>query len=304
MSLEEATFARRGFAPSGEAKQERLERAGKTFLHGYNASLEDDDAGSLAAKLDEVDIEYRGFAFEGAAMGLRLQDTLLVWKRDRFRSFLEGPGDAHKYMVHVGAGWVLARLGRRVEKALAGMDPLLGWLAVDGYGFHEGYFHPERYIDMQQTHRKLSGYAHRVFDQGLGRSMWFVKGADVGRIVDAIALFPEPRRADLWSGVGLACTYAGGADASEVEALWSEAGSYRPQMAQGAAFAAGARRRAGNLVEHTDVACRVLCEKSAEDAADLTDETLEGIPFDGTEPAFEVWRQRIQAQFELEPAVA
>ena len=125
-----------------------------------------------------------------------------------------------------------------------------------------------------------------------------VNGADVDRISDAVGVFPEPRRADLWSGVGLACAYAGGADAAAIQTLHRSAGPYTPQLAQGAAFAAKARVWAGNQTEHTDLACQTLCGISAEAAAQVTDANLERLPSDATlqadamMPAYEVWRQR------------
>src|SRR3712207_8380154 len=54
-------------------------------------------------------------------------------------------------------------------------------------------------------------------DQGLGRSLWFVQGADVRRIPATVNAFPAERRPDLWSGLGLACGYAGGRTRAEVD---------------------------------------------------------------------------------------
>jgi hypothetical protein len=217
-------------------------------------------------------------------------------------------------MVHVGVGWLLARIPFGIQQYLArldrkagiretnpkSLDPLLGWLAVDGYGFHEGYFHASRYVEWQVIPKGISDYARRVFDQGLGRSLWFVLGADVTRISVTLQGFHPMRRADLWSGLGLACAYAGGVDSAAIEALRTAAGSYLPQLAQGAAFAAKARQRAGNPAIHTEIACEVLCGMSAEAAAEITDIALENLPTDGVLPAYEVWRQRIQNQFAAE----
>ncbi len=296
ISPNEVTFARRGFRGGEGGARERLEKVGATFLHGYHAVLLDDEPEGLAQRLSEVELEFRGFAFEGAAMSLALLDVLTPWKKDRFQAFLKGPGAAHVYMVHVGMGWALARLRRRVERPLARLDPLLRWLAIDGYGFHEGYFYWPRFVERQTPPKQLSGYALHAFDQGLGRSLWFVDGADVSRIPTTIAAFPPSRHADLWSGVGLACAYAGGRERVEVQALRVAAGPYHPQLAQGAAFAAKARQRAGNPTPHTEIACEVLCGLSAEAASKITDVALENLPPDGAEPAYEIWRQRIQAR--------
>lgn len=294
---EEATFARRGFRESDLGARRRLEEVGSTFLQGYHMALEEDQPEALADRLNAVPAELRGFAFEGAAMALALLDRLAPWRRNRWPTFVRGPGAAHVYMVHVGLGWVLARLRRRVEPVLARLDPLLGWLVIDGYGFHEGYFHWRRSVQAQAVPSRLAGYARRVFDQGLGRSLWFVEGADVPRLASTLATFPEERQPDLWSGVGLACAYAGSLEETALKALRELAGPYQPQLAQGAAFAAKARQRAGNPAAHTERACVVLCCLSASAAAALTDAALEHLPSAGPEPVYEVWRCRIQAHF-------
>lgn len=307
ISLEEVTFARRGFRVSDAKAQQRLEQIGNVFLQGYHAGLEEDAPEALALRLRAVDAELRGFAFEGAAMGLTLLDHLSLWKGKRLPSFLNGPGAAHVYMAHVGVGWAMARLPwlrRHAEQYLTRLDPLLCWLVVDGYGFHEGYFNWRRAIERQAVPDQLKGYALRVFDQGLGRSLWFVEGADVLRISSTVASFEPERRADLWSGVGLACAYAGGMDQAGIEAMRMAAQPYTPDLAQGAAFAAKARQRANNPAAHTEMACKVLCGLSAEAAALITDVALERLPDDGEEPAYEVWRQRIQAQFGMEAVTA
>jgi enediyne biosynthesis protein E3 len=300
ISLEETNFERRGFYQNNSQIQQHLEKVGHTFLLGYHAAIKDEGLKALEFELNQVELELSGFAFEGAGMGLALLDILTPWKKKRLQLYLEGFGSSHIYMIHIGIGWVLARLHRGIEKALEQLDPLLGWLAIDGYGFHEGYFHWRQYINNKQVPRAISGYAYRVFDQGLGRSLWFVKGADIHQILETIANFSKERHADLWSGVGLACAYAGGVDSSAIESLREAAQSYQPQLAQGAAFAAKARQRAGNSAKHTELACEILCGLSAATAAEVTDAALAQILPNAAEPMYEVWRRRIQAQFTQE----
>jgi hypothetical protein len=203
-------------------------------------------------------------------------------------------------MVHVGAGWALARLPwvrRNVERACRDLDPLLRWLVVDGYGFHEGYFHWTRTVSRHMVPRGLRGYALRAFDQGLGRVLWFVGGADVERIPNMVAAFPTERHADLWAGLGLASAYAGGIAESEMVRLWAAAGARQPAFAQGVAFAAKARQRAGNPEPHTGMACRVVWQMDADQTAAITDSALEGLMPEAGEPAYEVWRRRVQQEF-------
>ena len=299
LSTAEASFAQRGFRASDEEARRRLEQIGILFLSGYHAALEESEFGPLARRLAIVEADLQGFAFEGAAMGLGLLDCFTPWRKDRWRTFTERLGQPHIYMMHVGLGWALARLRRSVTSHLAQLDPLLGWLAVDGYGFHEGYFYWPQYVEGRAIHARLHGYALRVFDQGLGRSMWFVKGADVAAVANAINAFPAARRDDLWSGVGLACAYAGGCDRTAIESLRASAHEHLSSLAQGVAFAAKTRQRAANLNLHTKNICRLICGHSAEETAAITDAALEDLREEGGLPAYEVWRRRIQNKIAL-----
>lgn len=300
LSPAEASFARRGFIAREDKARRHLENIGATFLSGYHAALEETGFVSLAQRLANVEIELQGFAFEGAAMGLALLDCFTPWRKDRWRTFTERLGQSHIYMMHVGLGWALARLRRSVTSWLVQLDPVLGWLMVDGYGFHEGYFRWPRYVEQQAIPARLEGYERRVFDQGLGRSIWFVKGADVVAVTSAIKAFPSARRDDLWSGVGLACAYAGGCGRAAIGSLQVASSGHLPALAQGVAFAAKTRHRAANLTPHTQTACRLICGHSAEELAAITDAALEDLSEERGLPAYEVWRRRIQNKLSLE----
>jgi hypothetical protein len=66
-------------------------------------------------------------------------------------------------------------------------------------------------------------------------------------------------------------------------------------------FAAGARHRAGNMVSQTELGCQLLCGLSAQQAADLCEETLRGVPnvSETTEPDYEAWRRLIRTYIQL-----
>jgi Protein of unknown function (DUF1702). len=295
ISDQETTFAKRGFSCSDPAARQRLETAAQRFVYGYNCALYDSCCDTLIPHLLNVERDRQGFAFEGAAMGLAILDCFSPWKQ-RFQSYLQGSGNAHIYMVHVGIGWTFARLPGQYRRVFQQLDPLLRWLALDGYGFHEGFFAWKRTIEHHQVPRQLKDYALRAFDQGVGRSLWFVFGADGSSIAAAIATFPEQRRGDLWSGVGLACAYAGGSK-DNLTLVQQVVGPYLPQLAQGVAFASKARQRAGNINAETEFACTLFCNRSSNDTAALTEQALLNLPSDEELPAYEIWRQRIQANF-------
>lgn len=307
VSPEQAKFDNLGFA-GDERIRERLERVGGTFLDGYNPALEHySDLGRLAEELERFDPWFRGFAYEGAGFGLAVVDTLMPWRESRLRALLAGPGASYVHIIHVGAGWLIPRLRVSPRRLRRRLDPLLGWLTLDGYGFHEGYFHHRRTVEEQRVPRRLWGYERRVFDQGLGRSLWFSEAATAQRLIARLERFPMARRSDLWSGVGLASAYAGGMDATGLRRLLMAAGVHRPALAQGVAFGVKARLLAGLSTDEARLAAEVVCATTAQAAAAATDDALSGLPPDGAEdgqPAFEIWRRRIAGRLEARGAAA
>jgi hypothetical protein len=289
----EVEFARRGFTCSTPQIQNRLENIGRTFLRGYHAALKHRDQDLLAEHLEQVELEQRGFVYEGAAMALMLLDGLAPWQ-GRFQTFLRGAGKHHIYMLHVGAGWAYARLPwlrRNLERSIRTLDPVLGWLVIDGFGFHQGYFHWPTAVHSPGTH--LSEAARHVYYQGLGRSLWFVHGANQLQISRTIATFEPRYHGDAWSGVGIACAYAGGLERHDIEELRAHAGDSAITLGQGAAFAAKARLRAGNPAAHTGATCAVLCGMEPESAAVLCDETLTRVDRLHACP-YQQWRELLQ----------
>ena len=295
----ETSFRRRGFPSGSPIVQSHLEAIGCNFLLGYHASVDTGISQSLTNSLAQVHSEYQGFAYEGAAMGLGLLDALsMIGNRSRWKEFVDGSGQPHKYVVHVGLGWVIARLPwlrSRPEKFISNLDPLLKWLVLDGYGFHEGYFHWKKWGPETGRRPKLSGYAARAFDQGLGRCLWFVSCADAVRAADLIERFEPNRQRDLWSGVGLACAYAGKPSAQDVESLMRSAGSHVVHFRQGITFGAEARELAGISTEHTERICQIACGMTASEAARLTYTAIPPITTDSSiVPAYEIWRSKIR----------
>ncbi|MDA2804779.1 DUF1702 family protein [Nocardiopsis suaedae] len=256
---------------------------------------------SLVPRLDAYPDELRGFAYEGAGVGLAALDHWLPWER-RVRRFVAGAGRPYRYAVYLGAGMGLARMRRDPEgcrRRLA--DDVLSWAVLDGYGFHEGFFAHRRHVQEQAVPPYLSGYGARVFDQGLGRGVWFATGADPGRMTAAVDAFPESRRGDLWAGIGLACGYTGGVGADTVAALRERAVPFGGRLAEGVAVAAWARHQVGNPAEHNETACSLVCGLTSAQTAKVAEEALRGVPGDDVVPAYEVWRRRLRTRF-AEPA--
>lgn len=303
-SVGETKLARRGFYEKSTAAREHLESIGAHFLSGYAIAAEARSAAEAERRLEDLPAEFRGFAYEGAGMGFGVRDGLPFgghWVAD----FLARSGDRHVYMIYVGVGWALARLPRfRWAKATSALtDPVLRWLVLDGYGFHQAYFHTERYVREQYQDPSFPwppegprSYASRAIDQGIGRATWFVCGADPDRVASQLDEFAPERRSDLYSGAGLAATYAGALTSSELLAFRDRGSAYGGHIAQGSVFAVTARIRAGLETPHTFLAADVLCGCTPQEAKRVCDETLTAAAEGEDQPAFEAWRQRIASQ--------
>lgn len=279
------------------AGAERLSRVVFTVTECCELTLLNRRETSLVPKLNAYPEELRGFAYEGAGVGLAALDQLLPWRR-RTRRFVDRAASEYVFAVYLGAGMGLARLRRDPEPFRRRLrDDVFNWAVLDGYGFHEGFFAHRRHVQERATPRYLSGYGLSAFDQGLGRSIWFASGADVKRVMATIEAFPETRRGDLWAGVGLACGYTGGVDEPTVEALRRRAEGCRDRLAEGVIVAARARHQVGNPAEHNEIACRVICGMNSGEAADIAVSALVDLPTDDVEPAYEIWRRRIRRQF-------
>ncbi|MEV7780112.1 DUF1702 family protein [Kitasatospora sp. NPDC088351] len=306
--ISETLLSTRGFHEKDPAARHLLENVGATFLTGYAYAAEARTPPDAERRLEQVPEEFRGFAYEGAAMALAMLDGLPLGGRNHVRGLLAGRGRDHVYMAYVGVGWAMARLPRFRWPALSLDDPLLRWLALDGYGFHQAYFRTAEYVHGHRRDTDLPwpcdgprDYVPHAVDQGVGRACWFVGGADPERVADLLDRFPEERRPDLYSGAGLAATYAGGGDEAELRAFLRRAEKYRGEVAQGSVFAATARIEAGLVTEHTRLAARVLCGLTPEEAAEFSTAVRPVPVVDGELPAYEVWRRTIAARFASRP---
>ncbi|MFV2174358.1 DUF1702 family protein [Actinomadura sp. LOL_016] len=304
----ETSLEKRKFHVKNAGGREVLETIGESFLAGFGHAVGTGAPEEIPRLLQPVPTRYRGFAFEGAAMGFATVDALTFARGRRTDAYLRGTGDPHVYMAYIGVGWAMARLPRfRWPKPPA--DALMRWFPLDGYGFHQAYFKTDQYVHRHYREARFPwpahdphGYADRAIDQGIGRALWFVGGTDPDVVAGLIEGFAPGRRSDLYSGAGLAATYAGGADEDELRGFWKRAGEHRPFVAQGSAFAAEARRRAGLETPHTEIGTRVFCDMDPDRAAQVCVEARPGreeaMEEDGgAQPAFEVWRRRIADEF-------
>ena len=306
-SLAETTFARRGFPGPETAATRRLEAIPQAVVCGFEWGVEARDLWELERRLELVEDEMRGFAYEGATMALTVRDAMAGGRGTLARRLLSGPGVPHIFLTYIGIGFAMAHLPRALWRSvlpdLTGTPyhPTMSWLAVDGYGFDLAYFHTPRYVGRRVRPaafpwRGRADYFPRAVDQGIGRALWFIHGGRAADLAGAVGAFEPDRRADLWSGVGLAAVFAGGSGAEALRAMRLEAGPHHAHLAQGAVFAAKARVFSGCVPGHTAPAVDALCELSVVDAAALADAAGDVRPAAG-DVDYELWRGNVRRHF-------
>ncbi|MBS0536819.1 MAG: DUF1702 family protein [Proteobacteria bacterium] len=296
LSPRQAEFATRGFTAHDEIKRQALEDAGRAFIGGYNSALAATDLSDILDHVADTAPALRGFAAEGATMGVAIADAMSL-RRAQLPAFLAVTERDFTYLAHVGAGWALARTPWRRHAILASLDAVHHWLAYDGLGFHDAYFSQPR---MARGWRRITdGYAARVYDQGIGRAIWFVSGGDVAHAERILAALPASRHGDLWSGLGLAMAYAGPASDDDFNAVLTAAGAEVAAFSQGVAFACEARVRAGVIPGNTDNAARVVLRRTASAVAGFVRDSRHRLPGrDGAVPRYEMWRRDVASAFQ------
>jgi hypothetical protein len=292
----EACFDRWGLH-GGFCSWRRLEQASLSIIRGYNRVLEENLTGWLFRDLRTVASDDLGFAEQGVAMGAAMLDLLIPEAEPRLSRFREIMGDGFSDSISLGLGCCYARASLPIHAIPVGLSAADRWLVIEGHGFYSGYLGRCSRSDSHSGRCGAELQDGRAFDQGLGRSLWFSRGADPEWIGAAISTTARPRRGDVWTGVGWAAADVGGGGPYALAGLCQAAGAYLPALARGAALAARSRRDGRILVRQTDLACELLCGMTSEDAAELVDRERHRPPTRGSLPADQDWRRRVLVRF-------
>ncbi|HEY9802379.1 MAG TPA: DUF1702 family protein [Leptolyngbyaceae cyanobacterium] len=272
-----------------EAAQ-RLNNIHSSYTQGYQIATTTNELEAILPQLSTVPADLLGFALEGVGTGLGQRDLVTPTEYSRVEAFVKSSQDAYENYVYVGVGLMLGRQKLSIEPYLESLSLTKLWPLIDGYGFQYGFSHWQDYLQGQPMPATLSGYACQVFDQGMGRSIWFIDGTDVNCIPKTIAAFPQERQINLWAGVGYACVYAGGVERQTLEALKIAAGPYEHILTQAAASVAKSRQVIGNADFYTELGCEVMCGMGAKAAAETVDKMLDKLCTTIHTPAEEGWQ--------------
>ncbi|WP_219500921.1 DUF1702 family protein [Nonomuraea ceibae] len=267
----ESDLSRRRFRLTRGPSRTVIENAEKSYVFGFNAVISEE-----IERIEDLPHDQRAFAYEGAGAACAVLDLITLTRGRRLRELLAGPAAHHPFAAHLGAGRGYALLRLRPVRAGRRAHPLLRWLAVDGFGFGWSMARADRMVGERAMPDLLSRAHCALFDQGLGRLLWYHDCASPDDVAARVASYPAIRRAALWSGVGFAAAYTGGAEADELWWLTDHAGAdgFRPHLAQGCAFAVAARAQAGPLPDHVAQAVPILTGGEPEEAAAWADTAL------------------------------
>ena len=233
-----------------------MERVADGFVTGFGCALNEVDAPAVLAAIDvELEPFWQPYALEGAGMALTMFD-LLAGEQTLDAMFEALTGTPTRTFVSLGVGCGLARLGRGREDMSASAEVEI---VADGFGFHVGYFEPERLLDPTRvrTHEAWASVGS-AFDRGVGRSIWFVREGHPAEIAEVVSGFELPRQADVWGGVGVAAAFTGGVVASKLDELRTRC-SNPDALATGARLGIAARDAVYGATEQTRIADRHLC---------------------------------------------
>ncbi|MFE3176321.1 DUF1702 family protein [Amycolatopsis sp. NPDC059090] len=287
-------FPSRGYRPGRPDVRTVLGAHSQAFLGGYNAAVAASDPVSALRRL-VIPAAERGFAVEGGAMAAVLLDMLTLSRGRRTRELLAAEGDRYRHFVHIGAGFAMGKLRWRGWAGLGVLDPLLRWLAFDGWGFAIGALGDDARVRELARHRRACGVRCAIRHQGVGRAVWFIESTEPESIAGRIRSFPRHHHGDLWSGVGFAATVAGGCAPEDLGWLPELAGEHVPHLVQGTAFAAEVLTRAGLETEDVQSVVKALAGVELAEAASWSVRARAGLEHAGARAEdHQLWRSRIR----------
>lgn len=206
---------------------ENIETVVSTFQKGRKLSEQELGLDELVAELNKFEPRYRSVAFEGASLGVALNNSIETWK------IYAKATEKHQTQVHIGLGWAIAEQELDLASTLSEIDPGFQIKVLDGFGYWHGLFRRRLTIRTQQIPENISAAFQTGFDQGVGRAIWYTTKGDVSKVVNIINHFSEDRRPNLWQGIGVASTYVGGCSDELIAELKSAAEQFKLNFKMG-----------------------------------------------------------------------
>ena len=225
-----------------------------------------DNMPALIEYLEKTEPEFRSIAYESASMAIAIKSFETDGFPGDWLLFANGAARAHKAQVYAGLGWAIAKFNLHFLETVKELDTQMHFRIADGCGYYDGSFRRRPTVLSQQLPVYLPAAAMPMYDQGVGRSIWYTAKTDIKKIHSLIETFPANRQADMWRGIGIAVAYVGGCSNGDLKTLLQYAGINGPQLACGAALAAKSRLMANTMTTDTERCSRLWFTLAANDS--------------------------------------
>lgn len=271
--------------------KEKIQHIQTIFRHVQDSFSDSYTLQTLAENLGNYEIEFRSIAYEAASMCIALQDFKTANELNRWHDFLN-ENSAHATQIHVGLGWALAQNEISPIEFLRQLEPVFGYRVLDGYGYYEGFFRRRKSILNQQQPQWNDSTATGAYNQGLGRSLWYIHNGEIDAAKHALEKFPVERHKDLWRGLGIAIAYVGGCNEKMLREVFIQSGLYKSQLATGAVMALVSRHYANYISDDTSLVCKVWLNKTSEEII-LLNENLRSSLNLKADDAYKNWIEKL-----------
>lgn len=219
--------------------------------------------------LQATEKEFLPVAYEGAAMELALND---LTERDSIFKWKQLLDASKKYacQIYIGMGWAIAQQKKSELSFLDQLSHNMQFRLWDGCGYYDGIFRQRQSIKGQKRSEHIQPKDFQAYDEGVGRSIWYICKGDETKVKELITTFDKERHSDLWRGVSIACCFVGGFDENKLRALFVSSGEHKIQLRIGAAMVAKSRIEADCSTEDIELANQVFNGMSAIEAMKIT----------------------------------
>lgn len=236
---------------------EKAEKIKSVFINTQLFSATNPKPEELSEYLETLETEFRSIGYESASMDIAIKDFEANSFPLQWILFANGKASAHLAQVYVGLGWAIAKLNIPFLAAAKKVNVQFHFRIADGCGYYDGSFRYRRTVVLGELPAYLPLEALPMYDQGIGRSIWYTEKADIHKIAAKIEGFAKSRHSDLWRGIGIAVAFVGGCSEEELKKLMHIAAGHGLQLAYGAALAAKSRLMANTMTSDTELCTRL-----------------------------------------------
>lgn len=230
---------------------QNIQEVQRVFKSAQQLALKSSFNDDLFEQLNALSNEFRSVAYEGASFSIALNSISTKGNLDIWKQYLVQTKGLHDSQIHVGLGWALASQNSNIEEHILNIDPYMVSRVIDGYGYYFAIFKRRIAIRTAQIPESISDVNKMAFDQGVGRSLWYLSEGNLEKLKRFLLLIPANRHADLWRGIGIAFAYVGGT--SEVSHIEKLSDKHLIDFKTGVALALHSRMKSGSILESSTI---------------------------------------------------